>query len=48
MSLSQIESSVSSLEEQIKLTNKSYKDSTDLIWGWVDQLVGFLGWETVR
>lgn len=46
--ISRIESSISSLEEQAKITNQTYKNSTDLIWKWVDNLVGIFWGETVE
>ncbi len=42
------ESSIHSLEEQGRLINNSYKKNTDLIWKWVDKLLGVFWGETVE
>ena len=43
-----LESNIFSLEEKANLINKSYKGNTDLIWKWVDKLVGIFWGETVE
>lgn len=42
MSLDSISWNISSLEEQTKTLNKTYKDSVDIVGGWVDKFVWFL------